>query len=114
MNTSDTLRRGIVGLATTVVVSGGVGLAGLGLGAGTAQARPNPACNDLYPCYTWCPGEPLPRSVHTNAGGTEQPGPPVVWDMSVCHDWYWGAATPDRQVIEGIPPPRPLPPLWVP
>jgi hypothetical protein len=97
------MKRLIVGLATTVVVSGGLGLAGLGL-AGTAQARPNPACNDLYPCYTWCPGERLP-----NSDG------PIGWDMSVCHDWYYahgvGAAS---QVIEGIPPPQPLPPLWVP
>jgi hypothetical protein len=37
MNTTHTLRRGIVGLTTAVLVSGGLGLAGLAL-AGTAQA----------------------------------------------------------------------------
>jgi hypothetical protein len=84
------------------LLSGILSSAGLGLAAGTAQARPNPACNDMYPCYTWCPGDRLP-----NSNG------PIGWDMGVCHDWYY-AAGPGRQVVEGIPPGRPVPPLWVP
>jgi hypothetical protein len=40
------MKRLIVGLATSVLVSGGLGLAGLG--AGTAQAYTGP--------FRWCPG----------------------------------------------------------
>ena len=98
MSTTHTLTRMIAG----ALRSGGIAVAGLGLAAGTAQARPNPACNDMAPCYTWCPGERLPNS-----------NEPITWDMSVCYDWYW-AAPPGRHVIEGIPAPRPIPPLWVP
>ena len=58
------MKRLIVGLATTVLVSGGLGLAALGLGAGTAQALPDGP-------YTWCPGQP--RNAHMPPGG--QPGP---------------------------------------
>jgi hypothetical protein len=91
----------IVRLAMTALVAGGLGAAALGL-AQAAYARPNPACNDMAPCYTWCPGDPLPNS-----------NQPISWDMNVCHDWYYGGAG-FRQVIEGIPPSRPIPPLWVP
>jgi hypothetical protein len=56
--------------ATTVAVSGGLALAGLGLGAGTAQADPG---TDM--AYNWCPGQALPfRNLQ--------------WDMSVCHTYY--------------------------
>jgi hypothetical protein len=55
-------------LAATVLVSGVLGLAGLGLAAGTAQAAPRGP-------YQWCPGQPLPAT-------------DVNWDMSVCHTWY--------------------------
>jgi hypothetical protein len=99
MNTTHTLKRIIAG----ALLSGGLVSAGLGLAAGTAQARPNPACNDMAPCYTWCPGDPLPRADE-----------PITWDMSVCHDWYWAPAATGRHVIEGIPAPKPIPPLWVP
>jgi hypothetical protein len=98
MKTTHPLRR----IALAAMVSGGIAVAALEVADGTAAARPNPACNDMYPCYTWCPGEPLPNS---NA--------PVHWDMSVCHDWYYGGG-PSRPVLEGTPPPRPIPPLWVP
>ena len=67
MNTTHILKRGIVGLIATVLVSGGLGLAGLGL-AGTAQARP-----------TWCPGENKPA---------EPPWPDFQWNS--CYE-YSGA-----------------------
>ena len=53
-------------LAATVAV------AGFGLAAGTAQA------NTRGP-YQWCPGQQLPET-------------DVVWDMNVCHTWYYGNA----------------------
>jgi hypothetical protein len=90
----------IAGLATAALVSGGLGLAGLGLAAGTAQAQPS-----FVPLATWCPGQPVPGY------------PPVVWDMNVCHDYYETTNTPDHltHVVEGefAPPNGPLP-LWVP
>jgi hypothetical protein len=51
------------------LLSGCVAVAGLGLAAGTAQA------NTRGP-YQWCPGQRLPET-------------DVVWDMNVCHTWYW-------------------------
>jgi hypothetical protein len=84
------------------LLSTGIAVAGEGMAAGSAQARPNPACNDMYPCETWCPGDRLPNS-----------GEPIRWNMNVCHDWYY-ADGPGMRVIEGIPPARPIPPLWVP
>jgi hypothetical protein len=66
-------KRVIVGLATTVLVSGGLGLAGLG--AGTAYAEPG--FIDPVGPYHWCPGgKPLD----------------VNWDQSICHT-YWHVAT---------------------
>jgi hypothetical protein len=63
----------IAGLATAALV-----LAGLGLGAGVAQADPTPGTK------TWCPGQPMPKQ--------DASLPPLNWDMTVCHDWYyWGA-----------------------
>jgi hypothetical protein len=103
------MKRLIVGLATIVVVSGGVGLAGLGL-AGTAQAAPGPA---PLSHFTWCPGHPDPND-HSPAGPVslmQQAG----WDLTVCHDYYYqnrhGLYT---DIVEGDIPAPPLPPLWVP
>jgi hypothetical protein len=68
---------GIARLALTVLVSGGLSVAGFGLAVGTAQAEP--------PTQTWCPGQPMPQ---------QDPSHPLVWDMSVCHDWYeWHEGT---------------------
>lgn len=89
-------------LVTGVVLSGGVLAGGAGLAAGTAQAAPNPACNDIRPCYTWCPGEPMPNS-----------DAPLAWDMGVCHDYYYIDA-PGRQITEGMPPVREQLPPWQP
>jgi len=71
------MKRGIVGFATTVLVSGGLGLAGLGLAAGAAQADPYQPGGAPE---QWCPGNALPA-------------PDVVWDMSQCH-WYRFSANP--------------------
>ena len=70
MNTTDHMKRLIVGLTTAALVSGGLGLAAVGPGAGTAQAQPQSQGPNQ-----WCPGQRLP-----------QVG--LIWDMSVCHT-YW-------------------------
>src|ERR1700739_525941 len=81
-NNVGVTKLGIAGLATTLLVFGGLGLAGLGLAAGTAQAEPGfaqshrPVPDKARGPYQWCPGQRLPAD-------------DVVWDMSVCHTWYW-------------------------
>jgi len=59
-----------VGLATTALVTGGLGLAGLGLASGTAQADIGP----VPPLYHWCPGD------------FWDPGWGNNWDGGFCHD----------------------------
>ena len=75
----------IAGLVTTLLVTGGLGLAGLGLAAGAAQADPGlaqfPQFHGPVPAkargpYQWCPGQHLPTT-------------DTHWDMSVCHTWYY-------------------------
>ena len=105
------MKRIFVGLAASALVSGGLGVAGLGL-ASTAQA-----CNGAWgPCgygpNHWCPGD----SLYMDQGGPYQG---VEWDMNVCHTWYrvaegagqcsQGRTTPamsGRKTI--LPPPEPL------
>jgi hypothetical protein len=102
------MKLGIVGLATTVLVSGGLGLAGLGLAAGTAQAEPGGP-------HRWCPGQ----SMEWPTGPFNQ----VAWDMSVCHTWWtvgygqgnvasnYGPTPPGVPSIwDGDDPPAPAPP----
>jgi hypothetical protein len=113
-NNARFMRKLIVGLATTVLLWGGVAVAGLGLTAGTAQA------DDWYGPHRWCPGQ----SMNHPAG----PGTDAIWDMSVCHTWYAvGYAQGNVPLTSGTPsdiwdgdnpppknpPPGPLP-LWVP
>ena len=112
--------------AATVLISGGLGLAGLG--TGTAQAD-NPFWGPSYgggncppgvgTCTHWCPGDPpIP--------GTEFGA--ISWDGNICHDWYWNSegtvdiATNTVYPWHGVPheaappppppqgPPPPLPP----
>nr|WP_081485337.1 hypothetical protein [Mycobacterium xenopi] len=77
--------------ATTVIVTAGLGLAGLGA-ASVAQARPGP-----LPDYHWCPGQ------------FWDPGWGPNWDWDDCHDDhhrdidgpdhardYWGGPVDDR------------------
>jgi hypothetical protein len=62
----------IAGLATTLLVWGG-----LGLGLATPAAQADPICPSGKACMQWCPGQPNPA------------GRPVPWDTSVCHDYFW-------------------------
>ena len=89
MNTTHKMKRVVVGLTTAVLVSGGLGLAGLELAAGTAHADPQSPGP-----FQWCPGQPLPgehygaitipsRNINIPASDIT-----VVWDNSVCHT-YW-------------------------
>jgi hypothetical protein len=93
----------VAGLASAVVLSGG--LIGLGLGAGTAHAEDGP--------HRWCPGQ----SMEWPTGPWGQ----VDWDMTVCHTW-WGVGYQQgnlplnygdhepSDVWEGDNPPPPPPP----
>jgi hypothetical protein len=107
------MKRIVVGFATTVLVCGGVGLAGMGLGAGTAQAiddcSPPTKVNGL--CYGpnhWCPGDSLLYLTQNHVHD------PVTWDMTVCHT-YWHVAPEEANQGQGIyegpnPPPPIVPP----
>jgi len=68
-NSSTGMRAAIAGLATTLLMFGGSGLA-----APAAQAAPCPAGKS---CQHWCPGDVNPA------------GRPVPWDGNVCHDYFW-------------------------
>ena len=58
--------------AVAVLMSGGVGLTGLGVASGIAQAAPVPA-----PLYHWCPGD------------FWDPGWGFNWEWFACHDdWH--------------------------
>jgi hypothetical protein len=103
--------------ATAVLVSGSLGLAGLGLASGTAQALPGgpaplgswPGCpedNPSGPCR-WCPGDPPVQTGNLRVN-------PVVWDNNVCHTYwyvYHGQGNVAQNIFEGeVPPPPPPPP----
>jgi hypothetical protein len=66
------MERKIVMFATTMLVSGGLGLAGLGLASGPAQAEPGP-----FPAYHWCPGDFWDPVWGFN------------WDGGRCHDDFY-------------------------
>src|SRR3978361_1935150 len=87
--------------AAKVVLSGVLGLSGLGLAAGVAQAQPL----QPFPTYHWCPGD------------NWDPGWGNNWDGGNCHDDhhsdadynnhdrdYWGDNGPG---LDGPPPPPP-------
>lgn len=71
--TNHHLRKRVIAGA---LLSLGVSVAGLALGAGAAQARPDPN----YGPHQWCPGQ----SIYWPTG----PWGLVDWDMNVCHTWY--------------------------
>lgn len=68
-NNPRLMRAAIAGLATTLLMFGGSGLA-----APSAGAAPCPAGKS---CQHWCPGDANPA------------GRPVPWDSNVCHDYFW-------------------------
>jgi hypothetical protein len=74
-NTVKSMKPGIARIATTLLVSGGLGMAALGLGAGAAHAY-------NYGPFQWCPGQDLPND-------PPRPDGELVWDMSVCHTYYF-------------------------
>ena len=73
------MRRLIVGLVTTALVSGGLGWAGLELAAGSAHAG----------SFHWCPGDPPPKAAVPNPNGPGFVLAPInpAWDTTVCHDY---------------------------
>jgi hypothetical protein len=103
-NTRRSMKLGVGGLAAILLMTAGLGFAGLGLAAGTARAEPGFAqfhgpFPEVRGPYQWCPGQPLPAD-------------DIVWDMSVCHTWYWVAygfqANRGQFVYEGDTPPPDL------
>ena len=107
------MKRGITGLATALLLSGSLGLACLVLGAGTAQAD----YGQPLPPHTWCPGDSMVYSRFDTSTG---PGTAYQWDMSICHTWYWVAHEKGNVPFEGHLPsgvwdgdnPPPVQPDW--
>jgi hypothetical protein len=108
MNTDCTFKRMIAG----AVLTSGVALAGLSLGAGSARAdddcSPPTRVNGI--CYGpnhWCPGDSL---FHLTQNHIHDP---VTWDMHVCHTYYHVALDQGNQgqgIYEGPNPPPPVAP----
>ena len=78
-------------LATTMLVSGGMGLAGLSLATGNRSSRqpvqrPSYGGGNCPPgvgtCTHWCPGDPPITGGEFGA---------ISWDWNICHDWYWNS-----------------------
>lgn len=63
------MAKGLLKFGTAMAVSAGLGMAGLGLASGTAQAEPGPV-----PLYHWCPGD------------FWDPGWGDNWEGGACHD----------------------------
>jgi hypothetical protein len=115
MNNVRSMPRQIVRVATTALVAGGLGVAGLGLTVGTAAAHPGPVPLNAWPgCpedhpqgpCRWCPGQPLPPTGNhvTN---------PVIWDNNICHTYYYvyfGQGNVAQNIWDGDNPPPPPPP----
>jgi hypothetical protein len=107
MNTS--MKKAIAG----ALLSGGVAMAGLGLGAGTAQANagfmpPMHGPLSANDPWTWCPGDPMSGMNSRNHHGG--PGLDVQWDMTRCHTWWgvlWGHGNVAPGVWDGPDPPPP-------
>jgi hypothetical protein len=102
-NSPRLMKRLTVGLATTVLVSGVLGLAGLGLAAGAAHANP-PGCSQYSAC--WCPGQRMPAGGHVVGD----------WDSTACHDYHFSDEDyppgPHMQAETGPAPRDPSCPPW--
>jgi hypothetical protein len=94
--------RRTAGLATAVVVSGGLGLAALGLAAGAANAGPT-----SVPQYHWCPGDYWDPGWGYNwyYGGCHDDHHMDAWGADYSHDWWGGPPPPPPPVPWGPPPP---------
>jgi hypothetical protein len=74
------------------LLAGSLAAAGVGPGAGTAQA------------LRWCPGDPPPKGLQSMPDGSTTTAPVnPAWDTNVCHDYVMR----DNQVGEGISCPLP-------
>lgn len=82
-----------MGLATTALVSGGLGWAGLELAAGSAHAG----------SFHWCPGDPPPKAAVPNPNGPGFVLAPInpAWDTTVCHDYVISGARFRREMPVG-------------
>jgi hypothetical protein len=126
------MKQRLPGLAITALMVGGLGVTGLGTGAGTAHAEhwcePPAMVNGV--CWgpnQWCPGDSILRLTQNHVYD------PVTWDMNICHTYYLvphGEGNATSTVFEGpnppgpgvIPPPAPyVPPppgmcwsMWIP
>src|SRR5271170_6597360 len=71
----STYTRAVKRMTARVLLSGGLAVAGLGAATATAHAY-------TYGPFQWCPGQELPN---------DPPRPPdaLVWDMGVCHTYYF-------------------------
>jgi hypothetical protein len=78
VNTDCTLKRIMAG----ALLSGGVAVAGLGLGAFTADARPTGP-------HHWCPGDSMQYQTQPWLADHTGPGMGYSWDMNICHTWFW-------------------------
>ncbi|ORW49001.1 hypothetical protein [Mycobacterium paraense] len=109
------MTRRITRAATTALVAGGLGVAGLGLTVGTAEAHPGPmplnawpGCPNDHPqgpCH-WCPGDPPVQTGNLRVD-------PVRWDANVCHTYWYvypGQGNVANMIFEGDAPPPPPPP----
>jgi hypothetical protein len=95
-------------MTTAVLVSAGLGLAGLGLAAGTATAEPV-----FAPQYHWCPGDYWDPGWGFNwyGNGCHDDHHADAWGTDYSHDW-WGGPPPPPWAPP--PPPPPWAPPWAP
>ena len=96
MSTTRSLKR----IAAGALASAGLAIAGLGLSEGTASA-------DVPPTgpLSWCPGQELPATGNRRTN-------PVVWDMNVCHSYFYvyhGQGNVAQNIWDGPNPPGPPP-----
>jgi hypothetical protein len=78
INIDCTLKRIMAG----ALLTGGVAVAGLGIGAVTAHAKPTGP-------HHWCPGDPMQYQTQPWLADHTGPGPAYSWDMNICHTWFW-------------------------
>ncbi|GAS92557.1 hypothetical protein [Mycolicibacterium brisbanense] len=99
MNTVK-MTRPWVRACATALAAGALGLSGLGLTTGIAQAVPAPAPTDHH---HWCPGDRWDQGWGNNS------------DWNNCHDWDDNfAGAPYGYGVPDWAPPPPPPPFWAP